>query len=263
MVPYSEVDQVIAYIHRHLLDPMPLDRLAKHISYSPSHFTRLFKERTGLSPLYYVSSLRLEKAKDLLLHTRLSVRDIGLEVGQQSLGTFTTRFTQRVGLSPAEFRQSTRNADADIRALQRLKDWREPAAYSVRDGVLTGTIHASVPLDGFVLVGLFAKPIPEGLPLYGTLVPYPGGFRFAGVQPGTYYLMATSISWTMGKMDILLPQATLRTRSKVPVSVAPGRPVPHQEVVLYEPRHDDPPILVSLPLLMNNFLAKVKQGVPV
>ncbi|MGU3471657.1 helix-turn-helix domain-containing protein [Paenibacillus sp. D51F] len=260
MVPCSEIDQVIAYIHRHLFDPMPLARLARHISYSPSHFARLFKERTGLTPLYYVSSIRLERSKDMLLRTHLSVRDIGLEIRQQSLGTFTTRFTQRVGVSPAEFRQSIRSADRDFESLRRLREWEQPAAPIFREGCVSGTIEAAVPFEGFVLIGLFSKPIPEGLPLYGTLVRYPGSFRFDGVKPGIYYLMATSISWTMGRMDMLLPKTTLRTRSKSPLAVLPGVPLPPQEVLLQEPRLDDPPILVSLPLLMNNFLSKVRQG---
>jgi len=93
---------VIAHIHQHIDEPLPLSRLAGHVACSPYHFTRLFKKQIGLSPLYYVSSLRLQKAKDLLLHTSMRVRDIGLEIGQQSLGTFTTRLTERVGVTPSD-----------------------------------------------------------------------------------------------------------------------------------------------------------------
>jgi transcriptional regulator GlxA family with amidase domain len=55
---YSEIDEVIAYIHQCMYEPLLLSRLAGYAGYSPYHFTRIFKERTGLSPLYYVSSLR-------------------------------------------------------------------------------------------------------------------------------------------------------------------------------------------------------------
>jgi len=87
---YSEIDEVITYIKRNLDEPITLKHLARHISYSPFHFSQLFKHRTGLSSLYSVSSLRLEKSKELLLHTDLTVRDIALDIGQQSLGTFTS-----------------------------------------------------------------------------------------------------------------------------------------------------------------------------
>jgi AraC family transcriptional regulator len=73
----------------------------------------------GISPVYYISALRLQKAKDLLLNTNLRVRDIGLEIGQKSLGTFTTRFTERVGMTPSEFRNSVQRAENHFRSLQK------------------------------------------------------------------------------------------------------------------------------------------------
>lgn len=254
---YSEIDEVIAYIHQHIYEPISLSQLAAYVSYSPYHFTRIFKERIGLPPQYYVSSLRLQKAKDLLLRTNMSVRDIGLEIGQQSLGTFTTRFTQRVGLTPSDFRNSTLQADNNFRSLQKLNDWRSLHPASNQHARIEGTVHATVPFEGVILIGLFAKPIPEGFPLHGTLLSSLGNFCFTGVKPGTYYLMATSVSWGMQALDFLLPHTTLRTRSKEPIIVEPYSSVPHQQVMLYPPRLDDPPILISLPLLMNNFLNRV------
>lgn len=268
-VQQTEMDQVIGYIHRHLFDPMPLERLASHISYSPSHFTRLFKEKTGLSPLYYISSLRLSRAKHLLLTTDYSIRDISLEIGQQSLGTFTTRFTKRVGVTPSEFRQSRSEASRHARELQNLPTWDDPAVTLLSEphlpawAQLHGQVEPVVPFDGFVLIGLFAKPIPEGLPPYGTLLPKPGPFCFSGVKPGTYYLMATTLNWGMDAVDMLLPQATLRTRTRSPITVKPGEPVPYLHTLLHEPSPDDPPILISLPVLMNQFLMRQKAGVSI
>lgn len=147
---YAEIDEVIAYIHQHIYEPLPLTRLAGHVAYSPYHFARIFKERIGLSPLYYVSSLRLQRAKDLLLRTNLSVRAIGLEIGQQSLGTFTTRFTQRVGLTPSEFRHSTLQAD------HHLRDSDRPVC----------------------------QADPGRTPPLRNPAPWVGGFLFDGGQPG-------------------------------------------------------------------------------
>jgi AraC family transcriptional regulator len=257
---YTEIDEVIAYMHQHIFEPLALSQLARYVGYSPYHFTRIFKERVGLSPLYYVSSIRLQKAKDLLLQTNFSVRDIGLEIGQQSLGTFTTRFTERVGVTPSEFRNSTMQADDHLRSLQKLNDWRTLHPASHVHGRVEGTIQAEIPFEGVILIGLFAKPIPEGLPLHGTLLSSLGDFSFTDVKPGTYYLMATSVSWGMQAMDVLLPHTTLRTRSKEPIIVRPFSYVPHQQVTLHVPRTDDPPILISLPLLMNNFLNRVLEN---
>ncbi|GEB34071.1 hypothetical protein BPA01_36510 [Brevibacillus parabrevis] len=254
---YTEIDEVISYIHRHLDEPLPLSRLASHVAYSQYHFARIFKERIGLSPLYYVSSMRLQKAKDLLLRTNMSVRDIGLEIGQQSLGTFSTRFTEKVGISPSEFRESAHRADDQLRTLQLLSDWSMARSFAETKLRISGTVTAAAPFHGVILIGLFAKPIPEGLPLYGTLLPSLGDFCFTGVAPGTYYLMATSVDWGTQAIDFLLPHSTLRTRSKKPIIVTSNNTVPHQQVTLYEPHPDDPPILISLPLLMDHFINRV------
>jgi AraC-like DNA-binding protein len=257
---YPEIDEVIAYIHQHIDEPLPLSRLARYVAYSPYHFTRIFKERVGLPPLYYISSLRLQKAKDLLLRTNLTVRDIGLEIGQQSLGTFTTRFTERVGVTPSQFRDQALQVDDHLRSLKMLKHWPAPYPASNQFARVEGTVRAAVPFEGVILIGLFAKPIPEGLPLYGTLLSSLGPFCFTGVKPGAYYLMATSVSWGMEAMDIMVPYTTLRFRSKEPIIVGPSSVVPHQHVTLRVPRPDDPPILISLPLLMNRFLNRVWQN---
>lgn len=257
-VRYAEIDEAIAYIQRNLDEPLPLTRLARHVAFSTFHFARIFKERMGLPPLYYVSSLRLQRAKELLLDSNLSVRQIGLEIGQQSLGTFTTRFTERVGMTPGEFRQSEPLAERYIQTLRELSDWREQIAVSADSGSrVTGVVTSDEPFDGFVLIGLFNKPIPEGLPTYGTLLPSLGGFSFGGVKPGIYYLMATSVSWEMQAKDFLLPHRTLRSRYHAPLFVGPHAEVPPLQLKLYLPRPDDPPILVSLPALMNRFLNRI------
>lgn len=257
---FPEIEEVVAFIHNHIDEPLPLERLARVAAYSPYHFTRIFKERVGLPPLYYVSSHRLGRAKELLLSTNLSIRDIGLEIGQQSLGTFTSRFTERVGMTPAQFRASGEEADGSLRHLQQLRHWGmpEPGAHDSRR--IEGRIEADVPFDGVVLIGLFAKPIPEGLPIFGTLIPALGAFRITDVKPGVYYLMATAVAWEMGAKEALLPRATLRSRTRVPIVVESGAEVAFQHVMLHEPRLDDPPILISLPLLIQRFLRSMERA---
>ena len=256
----DEIDAVITYIHQNLHEPLSLAQIAAYVGYSPYHFSRMFKARVGLPPLYYASALRLQKAKDLLLHTNLSVRDIGMEIGQQSLGTFTTRFTEKVGVTPAYFRSLAEKTDRYVRLLQELSEWEAAVAIRGEDARVEGTVEAEVPFEGVILVGLFAKPIPEGLPLYGTLLPSVGSFCFSGVKPGVYYLLATSVSWGMGPVDVLLPTSTLRFRMIDPIVVERHVPVPPLRVTLPKPRLDDPPILISLPVLMNRFLDRVNKG---
>ncbi|WP_420819024.1 helix-turn-helix transcriptional regulator [Paenibacillus nanensis] len=253
----TEMDQILTYIQENIFEPLPLAKLAGQAAYSPYHFTRLFKERMGISPLYYVSSLRLQKAKNMLLHTNLSVRDIGMEIGQQSLGTFTTRFTQRVGMTPAQFRQTAPEAPRYLQMLKELDNWRSPEPALMNHSAVRGTVRSDQPFQGVVLIGLFPKPIPEGMPIYGTLIGSLGPFEIPNVKPGIYYLMATTISWSTGAIDMLLPQGTLRTRSHAAIVVHSSTELPHLDVELHPPKLDDPPILISLPVLMNNFLGRM------
>lgn len=257
---YPEIDELIEYIHLHIHDPLSIIELARFVAYSPYHFTRIFKQRIGLSPQHYIASLRLQKAKSLLLTTNYSVRDIALEIGQQSLGTFTTRFTQRIGVTPTEYRNTSKFAGNHLRSLANLDSWVDMQRRTRNHMNLYGTIESEHLFEGVILIGLFAKPIPEGLPIYGTILRSFGEFCLPNIKPGIYYLMATSVSWGMRSDEILLPQNTLRTRSKTPIIIRSNTPVPSQQVVLYPPRIDDPPILVSLPLLMSRFLGRTIQS---
>jgi AraC family transcriptional regulator len=160
---------------------------------------------------------------------------------------FRMRFTQRIGMTPSDFRNSTTFADNHLNALANLDSWRTLLTESKDYSHLRGTVQSEFPFEGIILIGLFAKPIPEGLPLYGTLLRSLGDFCIPNLKPGTYYLMATSVSWGMQSKDFPLPHNTLRTRSRVPIIVKPYTPVPYQQIKLYPPRLDDPPILISLP----------------
>ncbi|MXQ52905.1 helix-turn-helix transcriptional regulator [Shimazuella alba] len=253
----KELEGVVSYIQYHLDRPLSLSEIANYAGYSPYHFTRIFKEKIGVSPFYYISSLRMQQAKKMLLDTNFPVRDIGLNIGQQSLGTFTTQFTKRVGMTPSAFRKSTQMVNEDFPSLKQMNQWSLSKLPNSIDNRIEGIVESEVPIEGVIFIGLFAKPVPEGLPLYGTLLSSEGSFCFKNVNPGMYYLMATSVSWEMESSDVLLPEKTLRFRSHQPIIVKDCFSVPFQQVTLRPPLLDDPPILVSLPLLMRIFLKDI------
>ena len=91
-------------------------------------------------------------------------------------------------MSPSEFRNSVQKAENHFRSLQKLNDWSDSPILMNQQATMTGTINATVPFEGLILIGLFAKPIPEGLPIYGTLVSSLGDFYITDVKPGVYYL---------------------------------------------------------------------------
>src|SRR5260221_7886984 len=89
------VERAIQAMHTHLHELLTLEDLASVACLSPSHFTRVFDRLIGIPPGEFLSALRFQAARRLLLTTPLSVTDICFEVGYTSTGSFTSRFTQR------------------------------------------------------------------------------------------------------------------------------------------------------------------------
>ncbi len=91
-------------IDREYAQPLDVEALARDANMSPGHFSRRFKEAYGESPYSYLMTRRIERAMALLRRGDLSVTEVCFEVGVASLGTFTTRFTELVGLPPGAYR---------------------------------------------------------------------------------------------------------------------------------------------------------------
>ena len=91
-------------IDRAYAEPLDLDRLARRAGCSRYHFLRAFAETYGQTPGRYLTYRRIERAKDLLRTANLTVTEICLLVGFSSLGSFSSRFSAIVGLSPSAYR---------------------------------------------------------------------------------------------------------------------------------------------------------------
>ena len=85
-------------------EPLGVDDMARAAGLSRAHFSREFRRTFGESPHAYLLTRRLERAAALLRTTDRSVAEICLDVGLQSLGSFTTSFTRTFGLSPTAYR---------------------------------------------------------------------------------------------------------------------------------------------------------------
>jgi len=97
--------EVLGDCYRH---PVLLEDAAMSIHLSPFHFQREFRRAFGETPHEFVTRLRMDQAKELLAQTNLSVIDICLQVGFNSLGSFSSLFKRRVGISPGAYRRQLR-----------------------------------------------------------------------------------------------------------------------------------------------------------
>lgn len=96
--------QVRDHIDRDYAEPLDVTTLARAHGLSAGHLSRQFKAAFGESPYQYVMTRRVERAMVLLRRGDMSVTDVCFAVGCGSLGTFSTRFTELVGVPPSEYR---------------------------------------------------------------------------------------------------------------------------------------------------------------
>ncbi|WP_460795855.1 helix-turn-helix transcriptional regulator [Microbacterium sp. GXF0217] len=93
-------------IDREYAKPLDVEALARGIHISAGHLSRQFKQAYGESPYAYLMTRRIERAMALLRRGDLSVTDVCFEVGFSSLGTFSTRFSELVGVPPSVYREN-------------------------------------------------------------------------------------------------------------------------------------------------------------
>ncbi|MFE9578815.1 helix-turn-helix transcriptional regulator [Nocardia sp. NPDC006044] len=88
---------------RRYADPLRLDELAAAAGVSKYHFLRAFAAVYGLTPAAYLAQRRIERAQDLLRSSNVTVTEVCMLVGYSSLGSFSSKFRQLVGVTPSEY----------------------------------------------------------------------------------------------------------------------------------------------------------------
>jgi AraC-like DNA-binding protein len=101
-------------IDREYAQPLDVEALARGAHMSAGHLSREFKLAYGESPYSYLMTRRIERAMALLRRGDLSVTDVCFTVGCSSLGTFSTRFTELVGMPPSAYRREAARATAGM-----------------------------------------------------------------------------------------------------------------------------------------------------
>ncbi|MDR3670416.1 MAG: AraC family transcriptional regulator [Holophaga sp.] len=104
-LPRSKLRRAIAFMAAQFDQPFDLNSLAHAVGMSESHFSRLFKKATGLSPSLYFIRQRVVKAQQLLQETDASIIKIGMTVGYSSPSHFALIFRRETGLSPTDYRR--------------------------------------------------------------------------------------------------------------------------------------------------------------
>jgi AraC-like DNA-binding protein len=240
------VERAIRHMKEHLAEPLDLDGLAQIAAISKFHFVRVFDETTGTTPHHFLSCLRIQRAKESLLKSRTPITEVCLEVGYNSLGTFSKTFSELVGLSPQEFRAMPQRLTAKQFA---TAIWSYLAARKKISGPnIEGVVVGPARPKGFTFIGTFTKGVPLGVPISGTVMIGRGKFCIERPPLPEFHLLAAllPLSASLTQMAANLPVclvASVRVQNDV------GTP-PQQHLLRLRPlRPTDPPIVLALPAL--------------
>ncbi|MFE9650501.1 helix-turn-helix domain-containing protein [Streptomyces sp. NPDC006365] len=238
------VRRVIDEMHHHLDQELTIDDMARTAMFSKFHFTRVFSEVTGTSPRRFLSALRLQRAKFLLLSTELNVADISSQVGYSSVGTFSSRFKICVGVSPSRFREL--GGDVAELGTGPADACDAPDRVALRGRLV---LPGDRPL-GPVFVGLFPSSIPQGRPARFLELDGPGPFELQDVPEGNWHVLAHSVPYgTIAQWagDSHGTRDGLSVGRHGPVTVRAGvLPLP-VDIVLRPADPWDPPVLLAVP----------------
>jgi AraC-like DNA-binding protein len=244
----SPVESAIAHMWERYSEPLSLADIAKSAILSRFHFCRVFRESTGVSPGRFLSAVRIYQARRLLASSAMSVTEISLAVGYNSLGSFTNHFTDSVGISPSRFRRMWAEGLRDVSA----------AASSAVGG--TGAVTGLIELPpGYAsaraYVGVFPTPLIQRRPFAWEILDVtadsqasdgPASYSLGNVPPGTWYVKAVA------EADSSDPEPWTRRSLLVGghgmVSVSAGS-VSQRDIALRTRRSTDLPILFAVPSL--------------
>lgn len=253
------VERVITTVSQNLDEPLTMADMARIAYLSPFHFNRVFHQITGLPPTQFLYAMRLEKAKRLLLTTKMSITDICFEVGYNSLGTFTSRFTNLVGLSPREYRRLAKQIRSfDWERLFR-EGWQSADEKPV-ESFLKGKVHAPRDFEGLIFIGLFEQMIPQSRPVAGTMLTRGGAFCLNALpKAGDYYLLSAALPRAEDTLEYLLPDFSklLVGVGETPLHIQSVNDKEEIKIHLRPLEVTDPPILLALPSLLVSGITKL------
>lgn len=106
---YRRLAAVIAHMHANCQQSLSVSDFARMCDLSECHFIHLFREYTGEAPYAYLTRLRLEKAKDLMVSTTLNISEIAAAVGYPNPLYFSRLFRRHMGVPPSQFRKAMGN----------------------------------------------------------------------------------------------------------------------------------------------------------
>lgn len=256
-ITHFATEQAISTMWNRYADPLSLDEIADSAILSKFYFSRVFRSLTGTSPGRFLSAIRLFKAKNLLLETEMSVTEVAYGVGYNSLGTFTSRFTKSVGVTPIQYRSHTQADLAAGSATIPGPDGR-PGRDRTELGSMAGWMTLPPGSEGLLMyIGVFDGPILQHLPVSCTLVHNETAFQLDGVPEGEWYVFAAAVNPDEPPINEHGVRAAHLVCREGPVKSVRGQTT-MASLEMRPIRPTDPPVLLALPVAIEGYAARAR-----
>lgn len=247
LIDHTRMVQRVVAAMRSETEPLALVDYAEIAGLSPYYFNRTFRQIIGIPPGEFATSLRFERAKHMLLHTQASVTEICFEVGYESLGTFSTRFKNLVGVTPANFRNlPDKVADLDFSKSTFKID---PRHHHVR-GRVEGTMTFPAGQRASIFIGVYPARIAASHPVTGRMLTEAGPFELTHVPYGSWIVLSAALPTINDPIQHLLPAGQLHVSASSPFDLFPGNEIAQVHLNYGRPNPMQPPVVIALPSLI-------------
>jgi AraC family transcriptional regulator, arabinose operon regulatory protein len=118
---FHNLDSTLIFLEQNVRNALTLADMAAHAGLSASHFSRLFKEQTGYSPMDYFIHLKIQTACNLFYLTRMTVREVSFELGYSDPYYFSRLFKKAMGMSPMQYRNQLQDGITEADDLSRQR----------------------------------------------------------------------------------------------------------------------------------------------
>ncbi|MDO4795571.1 MAG: AraC family transcriptional regulator [Brachymonas sp.] len=259
-MPAPDLDAIAAHIRAHLHEnPRPAE-IAVHFGINRFRLSRWFRAQTGLSLRDYIAALKIEQGIGPLVEGQ-PIIDSQLEAGHASAATYAHRFRAHTGQSPRDYRAQAASWGSTLS--QQLADDRQrvwmhhsfnPAQHPQAHALTVQISGGSHPRH-VVFAGLFAEPIPRGVPVAGAALFGCRRFSIDAVPNGSYWLLGCEMAPSRNPLHYFrldhCPRGMHGQAIRFPMA-APST----IDLQLRPLQASDPPITVNLPKLLFDYLRK-------